>query len=44
MIGKDDTRYKSGDTFQTFGTGVYKFACTKDNLENFDGKIGRAHV
>lgn len=37
LIGKDDTRYKSGDTFQTFGTGVYKFACTKDNLENFDG-------
>lgn len=37
QIGNSAVKYKSGDTFTTFGTGVYKFACTRDPLENLDG-------
>ena len=37
MIGKDDSRYKCGDSLERFGSGVYKFGCSKDNLEKFDG-------
>lgn len=37
LMGKENIKYKSGDIFQTFGTGVYKFVCTKDNLEDTNG-------